>query len=172
MSRLVWTETMGVHLMQNGWRDQRWGQVGRGSLLSSRLICVTSDGGKQTGAHLFQVRAQKREAESPVQCRWAASAEGSLLILVREEWRWELADHGVMGFYETVGYTWRCNPRVPSGKHCCPAVRSMVRGEWTASSISSSGLASVAGSLLPCGSRVYDGRQWACKASRQLQDTL
>ena len=81
--------------------------------MSSRLICVTSDGRNQTGAHLFQVRAQKREAESPVQCRWAASAEGSLLILVREEWRWELADHGVMGFCETVGVHMEMQPESP-----------------------------------------------------------
>lgn len=41
--------------------------------------------------------------------------EGSLLILVREEWRWELADHEVIGFHERVGYTWRCNLRAPQG---------------------------------------------------------
>lgn len=60
--------------IQNGWRDQKRGQVGRGSLLSLRLIRVASEGGNQTGAHLFQVRAQQREAKSPGQCRWAASA--------------------------------------------------------------------------------------------------
>ena len=74
MTRLVWTETMGVRLMQNGYRDQSWGGVGRGSLLLSRLVHVASEGENQTGAHLFEVWAQQREAESPVQCRWAASA--------------------------------------------------------------------------------------------------